>query len=296
MRYNIYSEGTKNLLFTVFDSAKQQKTNVFRTHHHPELEIGLISSGRGDYIIEGTMHNASDGDIFLVRPNEQHCIPTIYTPELASFNFHITSYYIWNVVSEYVEPSKLRFLVGGTQHGQPPFPRKIGDPDNIVRKIVSLCGSDEDAHRNRFEIRFLTLRLIVRAAELIEDAPSADTEPELDSVLAHQGDIQNAISFINDNLTEPITLDDISRSAGLSRSHLSVIFRTITGISPYEYLLLQRIERSVALLRSGDKTILEVAQSCGFRNLANFNKSFKKVTGMTPSAYRASKRANTQNK
>lgn len=79
-------------------------------------------------------------------------------------------------------------------------------------------------------------------------------------------------------------------NAGLSRSHLSVLFKNVTGVSPYEYLLLQRIERAVRFLSDSDRTVIDIAQECGFRSLPNFNKAFKRVTGITPTDYRKSSR------
>ena len=48
MKIEIYSEGTRQLLFTLFDSKKNRKTNAFRVHKHPELELGYITGGSGD--------------------------------------------------------------------------------------------------------------------------------------------------------------------------------------------------------------------------------------------------------
>lgn len=157
-----------------------------------------------------------------------------------------------------------------------------------VCEIMELCENTVRAEASRHRIRFLVLRLVVGITSVIPE--SGDDSQLLMSAVTHRDDIQKAIGFINDNLTEPITLDDISKSAGMSRSHFSMVFRGLTGISPYEYLLLQRVERAVVILKNSDITILEVAQSCGFRNLENFNKAFRKITNMTPSDYRASKR------
>lgn len=287
MKIEIYSEGTHRLLFTLFDSTKKQKTNAFRVHHHPELEFGYISGGSGDYILEQNCYRAEAGDLFLVRPNEQHCVPTIFTPELSSFNIYMTSYYLWNVCGEYVEPGRLKMLIGGGS-GESAVEHRFPGRGDTFLELIKLCSSPESADLSRYRIRQLVLELVISVAS--ELPGSYEEDSLLMSAVVHQNDIQNAIGYINENLTEQLTLDDIARSAGMSRSHFSTVFRRVTGISPYEYLLLQRIERAVGLLRKTDITILEVAQSCGFRNLANFNKTFKKVTSMTPSDYRASKR------
>lgn len=284
MKIEIYSEGTRQLLFTLFDSKKNRKTNAFRVHKHPELELGYITGGSGDYILENRTYRAKSGDLFLVCPNEQHCVPTIDSPELTSFNIYLTSYFLWHIVSEYVDYGRLRMLINsadGLEHRL----RGLGAQ---VCEIMELCENTVRAEASRHCIRFLVLRLVVGITSVIPE--SGDDSQLLMSAVTHRDDIQKAIGFINDNLTEPITLEEIAKSAGMSRSHFSTTFRDATGIPPYEYLLLQRIERAVGMLRNEDMTIIEVAQSCGFRNLANFNKAFRKITNMSPSGYRASKR------
>ena len=72
----------------------------------------------------------------------------------------------------------------------------------------------------------------------------------------------------------------------MSKSHMNEYFRAVSGMTPYEYLLVSRVERAVELLRATDMTVLAVSETCGFTNLANFNKAFKKRTGLTPQGYR----------
>ena len=105
----------------------------------------------------------------------------------------------------------------------------------------------------------------------------------------HIDDIQSAISFINSHLTEKITLKDIAKSSRMSVSHLSSVFKSYTGVTPYEYLLLQRVDKAAVMLRRTDISVLELSEECGFGSLANFNKIFKNITSMTPGQYRVIK-------
>ena len=84
-------------------------------------------------------------------------------------------------------------------------------------------------------------------------------------------------------------MEEIARAANMSRSHLSTHFKAVTGMSPDSYLLNRRVERAVSLLHESDAYILTIAQESGFGNLANFNKTFKRITGMTPRDFRAGK-------
>ena len=282
MKNEFYSETSRRLLYTIFDDSKQRKTNAFRVHHHTELELGYMVSGEGVYILNNTSYEAKSGDLFLVRTNEQHCVPTIYTDNLVSFNIHISSYYLWSVCSEYIEPERLRLLIGST-----PITHRFTNQSELINRIQVACRNSESG---RFKIRRLMLELLCSITDEFTPEALADKDNSANrAAMLHMNDIQNAIAFINEHLTEPITLDQIARCANMSRSHLSAVFKHATGITPYEYLLLQRIERAAQLLRHSGSTILVVSQECGFCNLANFNKSFKNITGMTPTEYRQSK-------
>ena len=79
----------------------------------------------------------------------------------------------------------------------------------------------------------------------------------------------------------------------MNRAALSLHFKMVTGIAPYEYLVIRRIEYALNLLKETNMSIVEVPAHCGFNNLANFNRVFRKINGMTPSEYRKSRKQQT---
>ena len=87
---------------------------------------------------------------------------------------------------------------------------------------------------------------------------------------------------------EPLGVDDLARSAGLSRAHFSREFRAAFGESPHSYLLTRRMERAAALLRTTDHSVADVCLSVGLQSIGSFTTSFKRTYGVTPTAYRAS--------
>jgi AraC-like DNA-binding protein len=86
---------------------------------------------------------------------------------------------------------------------------------------------------------------------------------------------------------EPLEVDDLARAAGLSKAHFSREFRRTFGESPYVYLLTRRLERAAALLRNTDHSIAEICLEVGLQGVGSFTTSFKRMYGMTPTAYRA---------
>lgn len=87
---------------------------------------------------------------------------------------------------------------------------------------------------------------------------------------------------------EPLGVDDLAAAAGLSRAHFSREFRRAFGSSPHAYLLTRRLERAAALLRDTDNSVAAVCFAVGLRSVGSFTTSFKRMHGITPTAYRAS--------
>src|SRR5215213_1279271 len=83
---------------------------------------------------------------------------------------------------------------------------------------------------------------------------------------------------------EPLDVDDLAASAGLSRAHFSREFRRAFGESPHAYLLTRRLERAAALLRSTDRSVAEVCLDVGLVSVGSFTTSFTRTYGESPTA------------
>ena len=86
---------------------------------------------------------------------------------------------------------------------------------------------------------------------------------------------------------EPITVEEMARTVGLSRAHFSRQFRRAYGESPHSYLLTRRMERAAALLRTTDRSVADICFSVGLQSVGSFTSSFNRTYGMSPTAYRA---------
>jgi len=86
---------------------------------------------------------------------------------------------------------------------------------------------------------------------------------------------------------ERLDVDDLARAAGLSRAHFSREFRRAFGESPHAYLLTRRLERAAALLRTTDRSVVDICLSVGLQSVGSFTTSFTRAFGVSPTAYRA---------
>ncbi|ONH25962.1 AraC family transcriptional regulator [Pseudofrankia asymbiotica] len=86
---------------------------------------------------------------------------------------------------------------------------------------------------------------------------------------------------------EALTVAELARAAGLSPAYFSREFRRVFGESPHQYLLTRRLERAAALLRNTDRSVTDICFDVGLTSVGSFLTSFRRVYGVTPSAYRA---------
>ncbi len=100
--------------------------------------------------------------------------------------------------------------------------------------------------------------------------------------------LTHVLDYIQEHLDQEIRLSDLANLVGISRFHFSHLFKQSLGVSPYQYLLRQRIEQVKRLLKQTDLSILEIALTCGFSSHSHLGKQFRQLTGMTPKAYRMS--------
>jgi len=96
--------------------------------------------------------------------------------------------------------------------------------------------------------------------------------------------IVQAKLFIDNHLAEQIDLDNISDEAYFSKFHFIRLFKKIYGKTPHQYLTFVRIEKAIQLLRTG-RPVSEVCYAVGFKSLSSFGSLFKRIVGVTPSAF-----------
>ncbi|MEM9483311.1 MAG: AraC family transcriptional regulator [Cyanobacteria bacterium P01_F01_bin.116] len=97
-----------------------------------------------------------------------------------------------------------------------------------------------------------------------------------------------AIDYIQAHLTEDISLTKIANYLGISRCHLCRMFKQSINLSPYQYVLQQRVERAKLMLQERKLDIGEIAIVCGFAHQSHFSHHFKRITGVTPKVFASS--------
>lgn len=98
--------------------------------------------------------------------------------------------------------------------------------------------------------------------------------------------LARAKELMRSRLGSDVSLTELANECRLSASHFARAFRQSTGVPPHRWLQQRRIERAMAMLRNGERTLAEVACECGFADQSHFTRVFSRSVGTSPGRWR----------
>ncbi|MEM9141456.1 MAG: AraC family transcriptional regulator [Bacteroidota bacterium] len=155
----------------------------------------------------------------------------------------------------------------------------------LLQYLYELSGSPEYETMNPHELLMEVLQAIYQdqclghtyATKIHSKKASTQTETLKRLLTAYE--------YIQDNITESISLDQLSQISALSKYHIYNSFKTIFGRTPHQYINRQKLIKARAILPLGRYSVSEVAHLLGYPDLPTFSKLFKKAYGLPPSLY-----------
>jgi two-component system response regulator YesN len=127
------------------------------------------------------------------------------------------------------------------------------------------------------------LEAAVKRALEAAPLPAPQALPEQD--VRYSRYVSEAMRYIDEHYAEDIGLASVAEHLGLSESRLSHLFKDETGQTPGSYLIQTRIRAAMEMLKDCRSRVSEAAEKTGFRDIAHFSSTFKKIVGMSPSDY-----------
>ena len=134
---------------------------------------------------------------------------------------------------------------------------------------------------SRFYAESLSIALIAHLMQFY-----TAKNPITNDVLSEDAQIKQAKDYIHAYLTEKLSLQAIADAVGMSKYHFCRIFKQSTGLSPWQYVIQQRIELAKQLLKNSQLSIWQISDRLGYSNSTQFTNFFRQHTGITPSDFR----------
>lgn len=256
-----------NIIYTGFH--KEDAYFVAGEHSHTFCEILYVMSGTGKTIIDTVEYKIRTGDIMVINAGIVH-----------------------KEISDEKDKLNLVFLaIDNFNYDHLPKNHLIGENEPVVisgknyrYKIESyftdlLSETSNQIELSSFMIKNLVGALLALIIRLYMAIPMEQNSYHQDCI--------NIKEYIDQNYTNPLTLDSLSEQVYLSKYYLSHIFKTQTGTSPIKYMIHKRISKAATLLVTTDLSIKDIAMSVGYDDPVYFSQMFKKIQNVSPATYRS---------
>jgi AraC family transcriptional regulator len=162
-----------------------------------------------------------------------------------------------------------------------------GPRDELVRSIAHALVAEVDAELPAGKLYAESL-VNALAVHLLRHYSTDSLIPDLQfgGLSAHK--LRRALDFIETHLEDDLSLTEIAETVELSQYHFARAFKQTTGQTPIQFLMQRRVEAAKQLLTKSELPIVEVGLRTGFKNQSHFTTLFRRLTSLTPRAYRNS--------
>ncbi len=259
----------KKLVQSAYYSENAMKKS---THYHDCHQIILVVDGQIEFCVNEAIQRATAGDIVIFSRYEHHAI-TVLSERYKRYILRIDP-----MVNS--RENRLYSLFSNRPAGLNNVLPAAGKTADFVRLFQQITEERETASPLSDELLELLInQLLIMIYRQMPEALQLLKDTRFDTV----ADIQRRFES---HPAENYSLSGLSREYHISSSSLSHLFKKITGSPVMDYLLSCRIAAAKRYLSHGNLSIGEIVERSGFSDNSNFSRTFKRVTGLTPTAFR----------
>ena len=263
----IKMEALKNDNTSFFHRAIYEKPLTMpQAHYHDKNELYFLEKGKTKYFI--------GDEIFLLEAGDMVFVPAGTFHKTDSGNEKGTSRILFSFDDEFIGENYVEKLKENKFIKIPP--EKLYKIKDIVNQIEQEEKNKQTAYKEMQQLLFLQMLIIA-----LRDSAEKNTKPlnETESL------VQEIAKYISENVGEDLSLLALSLKFALSPSHLSRLFKKVTGVGLNEFINISRVTASEKLLIGSNLSITQVATACGFNDSNYFAAVFKRLKGITPKKY-----------
>lgn len=252
------------------------------SHSHNSFELNFVLEGNGRLDIGKYFYAVSGGEVFVVPPKVEHSY--MFVGEGKIFHLLISEEFFTQFEDLLIKTDGYEMLFST----QPELRIKNGYSASLSlteEQISSLSTLIKDFFDSELKtsdvlLGVTALNLITKICHYLSINNKSD---DYDDTLK---DAVKILTYLNNNLDEKITLEDLCEKFSMSKITLLSEFKRLTGTTPQKHLNEYRLKTAYGLLVTTDKKVTEISKECGFYDDAHFCREFKREFGVTPKELR----------
>lgn len=256
---------------TCFTVTKQISA-AFETHFHSFYEIYYFVAGDADYLVEGKEYHLTPHSLILLSPNVFHGVRVNTNADYIRCAVHFSP--------QSLSPER-RTLLLASFPGNKKKALQEAFYEHTQNFGLALClehllqaGNQPEPYKDTFYCIFLEA-LLARISLMCQTLHPAMPTSTV------SGTISDIIFYLNEHLTETITLDDLSKQFFISKYYMNRAFKRATGTTVMDYVIYKRIVMAKQLILNG-YSAKEAAAHAGFGDYSVFYRSYRKIMNCSP--------------
>lgn len=239
-------------------------------HTHEYWELFIITEGAIVHSINGHSSIMQKGSACLIRPQDRHKLTFYQSKAGQMITFILKPEYMRSLLSFY----DLGELDAQADLSFSLSPLQLSNIVSSTLVIQSMSLDNLRDKETRCRLLFSELMTIF-----------------INQRIAKLKNVPDCVVKILETLSNPLSRNvniksDLAKTTNYSYSNILRIFKEYTGYTILQYVQITKINYATELLKNSDMRIIEIAETIGYDSIANFNKLFKRIVGMTPSQYR----------
>lgn len=255
----------------------------FHLHIHDFNELVIIIQGEGEHQIEDKIYPIKVGDVYVIKGDTPHGFKNVKDLGLYNIMYLADEIFLQYPDLKILPGFQALFILEPFYRKEHEFLSKLVLTErelNYVLEILAYLLEEEEKKELAYlsQMRSYLSILFVYLARRYKVKRNDLTQQIFN--------IAESISYIENNYTRDLNIEEIAKKANLSRRHFTRIFKDNYNLSPYEYIIRLRLKHARNLLKNTELTITEIANKSGFNDANYFTRQFKKKTGYTPSEYK----------
>jgi len=282
--YQLFSHDKKNIVMSLYHEEVSETEAEPNIHHH--MEVLMVVDGSGSLNVNGRVVYLKEGDIIVLDSMMPHQISKID---------HTSAFVVLSLMYDVTAFIRDKYMVFHRGELDKFFSKisesafKIPGNSKIAPKIQNTLFEIENEFLDSGDSNVIGSFVILIMSYLVQYNNRNFDEKHI-AKTPHRAEIEKTMVYINQHLDENLTLDKLARIASMNKTYYSTVFKKVTGMTVWEYILNTRIELAISYLvkNNNEFNITEILGMCGFNNATSFNKTFKKITGKTPTQYKNS--------
>ncbi|OPX44228.1 transposon Tn10 TetD protein [Ruminiclostridium hungatei] len=245
-------------------------------HRHNGYEIYLFLQGNIRYYIEDHCYDLRKGDMVLINKKEMHRAVCMEQHPYERISIYISEAYMSQLSSE---NTNLAACFNMRNQGENNVIR-LSEEDSA--RFVKLAGRLILAEKKKNFGDDIMIRACAEQILILANQAYMDSNHVVNNIMPEL--IRNVMNYIEQNIPNEITLDNISERFYLDGTHISRLFKKHTGLTIRSYIVARRVACARELLGAG-KSVTEAGALAGFNNYANFIRTFHRIEGIPPGQY-----------